>query len=420
MSGIHVFTIAAANYFPKVRVLFQSLRRWRPEWKLHLAIADAPPVTSALASVGADEVHLLSELGIPNLQRWKFCHSCIELATAIKPFTLRRLLARPDCRAAIFFDPDIAVFSPLDEIAESFAESDILLTPHLTVPASTMEGVIANEICTVQHGIYNLGFIGVAGRQQGRAFADWWADRAYRFCREDRQNGIYTDQRWIDLVPGFFDRVRILRSPSLNVAPWNLSGRRLAGGLNQGITVNGVALGFYHFSQVDSDANDRSTATQAIASELVNWYRGETRPLANEPTSSTAWGFGAFDDGTPILNVQRAVYRLRNDLQHAYPHPFKSGAHSYASWWRAHARREFPALFDPARREGEIMRLFSALIYGRTVNDILTEFEEDSPKARMPWLDERASVVSASRSHNPQVLMSGMSAKLRKMLSANR
>lgn len=418
MSGIHVFTIAAANYIPKVRVLFRSLRRWQPDWKLHFAVADAPPAAGALASVEADEIHLLNELGIPHLQRWKFCHSCIELATAIKPFTLRRLLARPDCRAAIFFDPDIAVFSPLPEIVDSFAAADILLTPHLTAPESTLGGVIANEICTAQHGIYNLGFIGVANKPQGRALADWWADRAYRFCREDFQNGIYTDQRWIDFVPGFFDRVKILRSPNLNVAPWNLSERRLAGGVDQGFTVNGMPLGFYHFSQVDSGANDRPTATQTAASELVKWYRRETRPAAHEPDRSTAWALGAFEDGTPILNIQRVVYRLRNDLQHAYPDPFKSGPDSYASWWRAHARQEFPALFDPARRDGEVRRLFSALIYGRTANDILTEFEVESSSSRMPWPDERASGVSQAGAHNPRDLAPEMSGQLLRMWSA--
>lgn len=418
MSGIHVFTIAAANYIPKVRVLFRSLRRWRPEWKLHLAVADTPPTTAALASVEADEVHLLDELGIPNLKRWAFCHTCIELATAIKPFTLRRLLPRPDCRAAIFFDPDIVAFSSLPEIAEGFAEADILLTPHLTAPESSVAGVIANEICTAQHGIYNLGFIGVASRPQGRALADWWADRAYRFCREDLQNGIYTDQRWIDFVPGFFDRVKILRSPGLNVAPWNLSERQLSGGLDQGFSVNGAPLGFYHFSQVDGEANDRPTATQAAASELVKWYRKETRPLANEPGASTKWGFGSFEDGAPILNVQRTVYRLRNDLQHAFPDPFRSGPLSYASWWRAHARGEYPALFDAARHESEIRRLSSALIYGRTSNDILTEFEVESPQTRMPWPDERTYVAPQSNSRGPQALAPGPFGRLLRMWPA--
>ena len=84
MKNIHVFTVAAGNYLPKARVLLASLRKQHPEWRLHFAVSDAAPPAEALAGLGADEVHLLDSLDIPNLRRWSFCHSLIELATAIK------------------------------------------------------------------------------------------------------------------------------------------------------------------------------------------------------------------------------------------------------------------------------------------------------------------------------------------------
>ena len=40
MSDVHVFTSAAFNYIPKVRMLFHSLRKYHPEWRLHLVLAD--------------------------------------------------------------------------------------------------------------------------------------------------------------------------------------------------------------------------------------------------------------------------------------------------------------------------------------------------------------------------------------------
>ena len=388
MSRIHAYTIVAANYLPKARVLFRSLRRWRPEWRLHLVLADVRQAPEALAPCGPDEIHYVSELGIPHWRPWAFSHSCIELATALKPFVLRRLLARPDCSAALYFDPDIAVFSPLDEIVASFDAADILLTPHLTVPERSLNGVIDNEICTSQHGIYNLGFIGVAARLEGRALADWWADRLYRFCREDFQDGIYTDQRWIDFVPAFFDRVRILRAPNLNVAPWNLGNRHIEGDVEAGFTVNGVPLGFYHFSQVDSAANDPATASQPSAMDLLRWYRAQIAPMDAEAAVSP-WGFGAFEDGTPIRREQRIVYRLRVDLQNEFPDPFRAGTASYADWWRRHARREFPFLFNGSDGESALRRLLRALIYGRTVAEIQAEFQHGAVPGQVGWLDER-------------------------------
>ena len=362
--AVHVFTSAAANYLPKIRVLFETVREFRPDWRLHFALADAPPPESARADLPPHELHLLEDLGIPEWRAWTFTHPLIELATGIKPFALRRILARGDTEAAIYLDPDIAVFSQLDEIAAALAEADLALTPHMTAPAATLHEVIADEICTAQHGIYNLGFIGVAGTPAGRAFADWWASRAYHYCREDITNGLYTDQRWIDFVPAFFDRVRVLRSPALNVAPWNLSRRRLGGTLKSGVTVDGEALGFFHFSQVDALPKIAGGGS-AVGEQLVAWYRDRTRPTrAEEPAVKQAWAFARFANGQPILAEQRLVFRLRADLQRAFPDPFLSGPATYQAWWAAQAREEFPALFDAGERGVELARLASAVMTG--------------------------------------------------------
>jgi hypothetical protein len=386
MTETHAFTVAAANYLPKVRVLFESLRRTHPEWKLHLALADAPGARVREVDVAADEVHYLDELGIPDWRPWAFGHTLIELATAIKPFVLRRLLRRPQCHAVIYLDPDIAVFSPLSEVETALAGNDIVLTPHLTAAETTIEGVVANELCTAQHGIYNLGFIGVSARAQGRAFADWWADRLYHFCREDIPSGIYTDQRWIDFVPAFFDRVAILRSPRFNVAPWNISSRRLHGDPRTGVTVDGAPLGFYHFSQVDNGANDGVVAGNDSAAALTAWYRDRTAQARALIPNDAAWALACFDNGEPILHEQRLVYRLRRDLQCAYRDPYRYGAECYLRWWGERARREFPALFRPATRAGEIRFLLSSLVYGRSGHDIRTEFSRDV--GHEPWIDE--------------------------------
>jgi hypothetical protein len=362
MIRVHVFTSAAANYLPKVRVLFQSLRRLRPDWRLHLVVADAPPPREALDGVPLDELHLIEDLGIPEWRAWTFSHSLVELATAIKPFALKRLLARDDCDAAIYLDPDIVAFSPLDELVAAFDAADILLTPHQTVPEPTLHGVMANEICTLQHGIYNLGFIGVAARAEGLAFADWWARRAYSFCREDIPSGLYTDQRWIDLVPAFFERFRILRAPGLNAGPWNLSTRRLEGQAPDALTVDGQPLGFFHFSAVDIPGTFAGPKVDPTVAALAEWYRAQTAPSPAE--QGLDWAFAAFTDGAPILREHRVVYRLRGDLQRAFPDPFRSGPAGFQAWWAVHAAAEYPGLFQPGVHQATLAHLNSALRAG--------------------------------------------------------
>lgn len=370
MKNIHVFTVAAGNYLPKARVLLASLRRQHPDWRLHFVVSDARPSEAALAGLGADEIHTLQDLDIPNLRRWAFCHSLIELATAVKPFALKNLLARADCEAAIYLDPDIALFAPMTEVTAALAHSDIVLTPHMTTPESTAAGIVANEISTMQHGIYNLGFIGVAARDEGRRFAQWWAARTYRYCREDIPDGIYTDQRWVDFAPAFFDGVKVLRSPALNAAPWNLPTRVLAGDPSQGFTVDGKPLCFFHFSQLGVMPDARTTGGQAAGASLIDWYRRESQPTNAENEALRPYAYDHFDDGTPVLMEQRLVYRVRTDVQRVYPDPFKSGAESYLAWWRAHARAEYPGLFQPEKRTAAMQELSAFLTYRRDDDEI--------------------------------------------------
>ena len=60
---------------------------------------------------------------------------------------------------------------------------------------------------------------------------------------------MFTDQRCIDLVPGFFEHF-VLKDPGYNVAYWNLHARNLVW-TGDGYTVDGSPLRFFHFSGFD-------------------------------------------------------------------------------------------------------------------------------------------------------------------------
>lgn len=360
MKKIHVYTSAAFNYIPKVRMLFESLRRHHPEFVLHLALADQIAPGIDLSTEPFDEIHPVEELDIPNLRRWIFCHRIVELATAIKPFALQKLLARDDCEAVLYMDPDTVAFSRLDDVVATLRERSVVLTPHLTMPEQSVEAVMDNEISCLKHGVYNLGFVGVKADVQGREFAHWWGDRIYRFCRDDIPNGLFTDQRWIDLVPAFFDNVGILRTPRLNVATWNLRRRILEGSVEKGLRVNGEPLGFYHFTGFDSGAHkamaDKNAQGNATVAALVQWYLDATLELAQDPLAKVRWAYGTFNDGTPVQPAQRIVYRDRPDLQDAFADPFDAEG-GYLAWWRQQAPREYPGLFDSVNQPEELARL---------------------------------------------------------------
>ncbi|MEK6806985.1 MAG: glycosyl transferase [Pseudomonadota bacterium] len=363
MKRIYCFTSAACNYLPKTRLLVESLRKHHPEFRCVLGLSDLPG-TAPLAETGWDEVLPMSDLGIPDWRRWAFCHDIVELSTAIKPFVLRNLLQRPDCEAVFYFDPDIVLFSRLDDLIALFERGDLLLTPHQTIPEATTEAVVDNEICSLRHGVYNLGFIGVQPSAQGHAFAEWWSRRVYDFCRKDIPNGLFTDQRWIDLAPAFFPGVHVVRSSRFNVAPWNLTTRRVGGSLRDGVTVDGQPLGFYHFTGFDSGAHGimagKYGADSAAVQELVAWYRRGIDPLDHDPRCRLPWAFGAFSNGGPINRAQRVVYRTRPDLQATFPDPFATdsgGRAGYLGWCRRHGRFEYPGFLPEPKANADWSKL---------------------------------------------------------------
>lgn len=354
---VAVYTSAALNYLPKVRALFESVRVHHPDWALHLGLAEELPDGIALDLPAGSTVHPLSSLGIPAWESWAFAHSLMELATAIKPFVLHRVLAGVD--AVVYLDPDTLVFSPLVEVVDGLEGGDILLTPHQVQPAGDEADVVAHEMCTLQHGVYNLGFIAVPATPEGVRMADWWRRRTYSFCRDAIPDGIFTDQRWIDLVPAYFDRVRVLRDARLNVAPWNIAQRSMTGDVPDDLQVDGAPLGFFHFSQVDVYGDDIAEPRHAAARELVAWYRART-----EAPTRRAWPLATFRNGTPIEEAQRLVYRQRGDLQQSYPDPHASGEGSFLAWWNGQGRVEYPGLFDDAVRDAAIAELRRGLLTG--------------------------------------------------------
>ena len=344
---VHVFTSAALNYIPKARVLFDSVREHHPDWVLHLALADELRGEIDLSREPFDHLITLDALEIPHCRAWAFTHAIVELATAIKGFALQKLLRRPDCGHVIYLDPDIVVFSRLDDILAALREVSILLIPHQTDPEESVEGILDNEISSLKHGVYNLGFLGVSPTAEGLRFADWWARRLYHFCRADICNGLFTDQRWIDLVPAFFDDVGISKSTRHDVATWNLTTRRLSGDFNGGFFVDGMPLGFYHFTGFDKGDHHIMAAKNAAGNKsvelLMRWYADKIADLGKDPLCRTPWFFGVFSNGEPITPAQRLVYRERVDLQSAFADPFD--ASGYLKWWNSQGRREFPKVF---------------------------------------------------------------------------
>jgi hypothetical protein len=345
---IRVFTSAAPNYLGKVRTLVASLKKHHPELALHLVLADLLPFPTDAETEGVDSILSLSDLA-SNDPGWLFSHSTVELCTAVKGRALELLLAQDDTEAVLYLDPDIVLFSRLDDLIESLRRSSIVLTPHLLQPETELDAILDNEVCALRHGVFNLGFVGVRNIAEGHRFVSWWRERLDKLCRAEPETGLFTDQKWMDFAPCFFSELTILRETRFNVAPWNLSQRRVAGNFDRGFTVDGKPLGFYHFTGFDSGAHEAMLRKYAPDNRalrmLAEWYRRRSRALA--PRMAADWRLGRFSDGSTIQPIHRLIYRRRPDLGRAFPDPFLvDGRGTYRFWLEHQAPQEYPELRD--------------------------------------------------------------------------
>lgn len=342
------FTSAATNYLPKAMLLASSLKKYHPEMDVFYGLSDEVDSSTDYRRGVFDGVIAASELPIRSFASWSFRHEIVELSTAIKPFLVQELFRR-GYETVYYFDPDIVLFSRLDDLLAQTEAHSISLTPHQTTREFDFQAVVDNEISSLKHGVYNLGYLGVRNTEIGREFADWWADRLYRWCRDDIPNGLFTDQRWIDLAPALFPDVTILRDSRFNVSTWNLTRRHFSGTERDGYLVDGRPLGFYHFTGFDKGAHrvmaEKNSKSNPSVMSLVDWYQRAIQFAPDDSASKVKWAYGQYSDGAKIPVAHRRVYRDREDLHAAFPDPFKSVPNGgFREWVRTQGRLEYPLL----------------------------------------------------------------------------
>jgi hypothetical protein len=273
-------------------------------------------------------------LEIPDLLQWIFRHDVVELCTAVKGAMLRKILAA-GAKRVVYLDPDVAVFDSLTPVVAMLDRHDILLTPHLLAPERTVQGIEANEIGALKHGIYNLGFVAVRNSAEGRGFAEWWEKRLYGYCYDEIPSGLFTDQRWADLIPALFPGTGIVRDPGCNVACWNISNRPLAITRDGDIESGDATLRFFHFTKVNTVGEGelrRFAGGRGEVLELLRWYRERLAAKTAVGLPDNYWAFARYEDSAPIEKWQRRAYRASLNLADRFPNPFASGAGSFQEW----------------------------------------------------------------------------------------
>jgi hypothetical protein len=316
--NLAIFTICSNNYVPMAKVLIDSARAHHPDARLFLCLADK--VLPDRTFYPDCELIAAEDLEIPEFPQFAFRYGLVEFNTALKPFMFLHLL-RLGFDAALYFDPDIEIFAKLGGLLEKLAGgASFLLTPHLLQPA---EGdADPDDVDIMRAGIYNLGFLGVGATGEARSVLAWWARRLRYQCINDQGNGLFVDQRFIDLVPGFAEKICILREPGYNVAYWNLTQRELTEHGGE-FRVNGRELGFFHFSGFEAANTARLSkhtrffsgrngrANPAPLQALLRHYAERVTANGYLAARDLPYGYGSFSSGRAIPPLSREIFRTQ-------------------------------------------------------------------------------------------------------------
>lgn len=339
---IHAFTSFSYSYLNRARVLARTLKQQHPDWMLWAVVTDKEPqgFTFDPENEDFDAVLTAEDLFGDDTEAWLFGHDVVEACTAVKGKASVEILDQPGCEKLVYLDPDIAVINPLDEIIDLLDRHSIVLTPHQTdpEPRSNRMAIRDNEFASLDYGVFNLGFVAMANDAEGRRFAHWWDDRLRDWCHDRLDLGLFVDQKWCNLVPCFFDNVKVLRDPGYNVASWNLSQRKMRYDESGTALINGRPLRFYHFTKlgpVGDSMTQRYARDNIEIYELWWWYRQQVLESSSEAIPKGWWHYGTFDNGEKIPKAVRELYRDRGDLRKAFPQPFKSGPGSFYEWVQA-------------------------------------------------------------------------------------
>ncbi|MEM5518901.1 glycosyltransferase family 4 protein [Henriciella sp. AS95] len=328
MTECAYFTICSANYLAYAKTLHASLQAADPAAakNFFIVLVDErldPEIENALPC----KVVYAEDLGIEAFWDMAFRYSVMELNTAVKPAAILHFMDRGFGRV-MYLDPDLYIIKPLKHVHEAHnAGSQVVLTPHSMQPLE--DSFDPDDVRLMRTGAYNLGFASFADYPASRALLEWWHRRMLVDCRVDLENGLFVDQKFMDLAPSYGEDVHILRHPGYNVAYWNLASRPVSK-QNSTWKVGRHALHFFHFSGVvPGNPNVFSKHQNRFGVDdigplkgLLDEYLEQLDKQGHDVFSTMPYGFGAYENGQPVPDIARRVYganepsstRSREDL----------------------------------------------------------------------------------------------------------
>ncbi len=356
---MHACTITTARYMAHTRVLAESFTAHNPDARFSVLVIDDSPA-GGLGERERFQTLTPADVGIDRdeLDRRATMYLTQGLAASMKPNLLGALLERGE-QAVLYIDADGCIYNDLSGLGELARHHSLVLSPHTHQPHALWK-VDSPEQIFMRAGAMNAGLIGVGATDDGRAFVQWWGERAARRCIFDEPHALFLEQTWLTLATTLFDH-HVLGDRGCNVAGWNLHTRDVQWE-DDVPTIEGGPLRHFHFAM----SYDPEQPQLLTPSEAAWWWTPlERRPGAARLSREYAQRlldsgyreareapplFDKMPGGAPIEPWMRASYRAavleaEHDSGEEPPNPFTHGEERFQRWLtpRAVERLRAPA-----------------------------------------------------------------------------
>lgn len=329
------FTICTYSYTGLAETLKQSFITNNPEYDFFIVYIDR--IHEGIGNILVDNI-LKKYMHIEDIIDMRFKYDVTEYSTSVKPFVFRYLFSE-NYSKVLYFDPDIKVYSKLEEINDD--KFDAYVTPHrLSEPKSTDLDI--EEVNMLKYGLFNCGFIGFNNTDLADSFLNFWSNCLINYAFNDPNNsGVYTDQKWADFIfLNMRERVKIIDSPGYNFAPWNMDERKVMHVDHDRLVTFSYAptekykLIFAHFSgfnykQLMKTEIIHKSGNIIMYDDLKNVFIDYGKSLVENRSDeyiNEYYAYNNYNNGRMISKLNRRLYRT---LGIKYSNPFDSEGEFY-------------------------------------------------------------------------------------------
>ena len=281
---ISYLTISDDNYFTHVNALFNSLLLQGCK-ELFWGHVDRDNGLIHLKCITTNGIFLVKPEAVTLSDK----DSIVEISTRFRPLLLEYMFDTSDCEVGCYIDPDIYVYSSLEELLDN-QDATVWITPHLIADDLTAScgpivpyRVISQAYSLQRWGSFNMGIYFVRNSTSGRYFLKCFQAFLDRSCSIQSLYG-FVDQKWMDVLASiFYSQIEVLSHPGINLSYWNLPFRELRKNGDK-YFVNNKILKAVHFSGVSAQSINCDYGSGPVIKNLIADYQSQLITNINKTT----------------------------------------------------------------------------------------------------------------------------------------